>query len=207
MSKSLSLPTLVLNSSWQAICVHSVRKCMQKVFSGNALLLDHEDFVLYDFDQWCDLDVKPGHRILETPRISIRAPEIIVLKHYNKFPEREVKLTRRNLLIRDNFTCQYSGKRLSSREATIDHVIPQSKGGKTAWDNVVVCCPNMNSKKGNKTLAESGLKLLKTPIQPSWSPIYSRFARFVTIGKCPESWKKFIPWDPNTYWDVELVEE
>lgn len=208
MTKSLHLPTLVLNSAWQPISVASVRKSLQKVFAGAASLLDHETFILHKFEEWCLLPVLENHRAISLAHGDfIRAPEIIVLTNYDKFPEREVKLTRRNLLIRDNFQCQYTSRKLTSKEATIDHIVPQSRGGKTTWENVVICCSDANAKKGDKTPMEVGFHLLKQPRQPTWSPIYSRYARYTSTKRCPESWKKFVNWDPDTYWDVELDED
>ena len=89
--------------------------------------------------------------------------------------------------MRDNYTCQYTGKKLSSDSATVDHVVPQSRGGRNEWENVVVCSEDVNTKKADKMLDESGLKLLKNPVQPKWSPLFS-----ISDKKKMESWKKFL---------------
>lgn len=209
MAKHLGLPALILNSAWQPISVASVRHAIVKVTSGLARFLDDESYSLYDIEGWMNLPVPDGKEGVALPHNGqMRIPEIIVLKNYDRFPRREVKLTRRNLLVRDGFRCQYTGRSLSASEATIDHVYPQSLGGRSTWENVVIASIDANRKKADKTLAESGMRLLKAPVKPQWSPIYSRFARLTASSQIPQSWLKFIPdkWDADTYWDVELQE-
>lgn len=205
MAEHLKLPTLVLNRAWQPITVASVRQSVLKVMAEMAQFMDHKEsdtgdisYMLYGMEGWMGLEVSEGEEGLVLPHGRImRIPEIVVLRHYDKMPEREVKLTRRNLLVRDGFKCQYTGEPVSPSEATIDHVVPQSRGGKTTWDNVVIACIDANRRKADKKPEEVGMKLLKTPRKPEWSPIYSRFARLTASSKIPRSWLKFIPekWD------------
>lgn len=209
MGKHLSLPTLILNSAWQPISVASVRHAIIKVTSGLARFLDDESYVLYDMEGWMELPVPDGQEGIALPHnAQMRIPEIIVLKNYDRFPRREVKLTRRNLLVRDGFRCQYTGKVVSASEATIDHVHPQSRGGRTTWDNVVIASIDANRKKADKTPEEAGMKLLRAPRKPDWSPIYSRFARLTATSRIPQSWRKFIPeqWDADTFSDMGMRE-
>ena len=102
-------------------------------------------------------------------------------------PNHDVKLTKRNIFIRDGYRCQYSGERVDPKNADIDHVIPISKGGQTVWNNLVVSSKHINRKKGNKSLEESGLKLLKKPKKPNAQSIL-----FDPRKEIPETWKKFI---------------
>ena len=209
MGKHLTLPTLILNSSWQPISVASVRHAIVKVTSGLARFLDDESYILYDMENWMGLPVPPGREGMGLPHgIQMRVPEVVVLRKYDRFPEREVNLTRRNLLVRDKFQCQYTGKRVSASEATIDHINPQSRGGRTTWDNVVIACVDANRKKADKTPEEAGMNLLNPPRKPEWSPIYSRFARLTAASRIPQSWYKFIPekWSADTFWDIEIQE-
>ena len=73
-----------------------------------------------------------------------------------------VRLSRHNLYIRDMGTCQYCGCFLTLKDATRDHVIPTSKGGKTIWDNIVLSCKKCNQSKGSNIW-----KPYKKPYQPS----------------------------------------
>ena len=205
MISKLDKPTLVLNSGWQPITVASVRRSILKVCTGLAHFLETESYLLHNFDSWLTLDVKKSEEaIISSSNIRVRIPEIIVLKSYSSFPHKEVKLTKKNLLIRDNFCCQYSGKRLKPKEATIDHIIPQSRGGLHSWENVVICSAEKNFKKADKTPKEAGMDLLNNPVKPKWSPVYSKFSRVAMNGNHPESWGNFIKqiqgWSPEDYW-------
>lgn len=75
-----------------------------------------------------------------------------------------VRYSRRNILIRDKFTCQYCG---SSHAMTIDHVLPLSRGGKSTWENVVAACKQCNGKKGNRLPREAGMTLAREPRVPA----------------------------------------
>lgn len=209
MAQHLTLPTLILNRAWHPISVASVRHSICKVMAGMARIVDDETYLLHDLDEWMKLEIQEGKESISLPHNQVmRIPEIIVLKNYDKFPERDVKLTRRNLLVRDGFMCQYTGSKVSASEATIDHILPQSRGGRTTWENVVISCIDANRKKADMTPAEAGMRLLKHPRKPEWSPIYSRFARISSSSRIPSSWRKFIPdkWNADIYWDVELQE-
>ena len=95
---------------------------------------------------------------------SLHMPTVIRLRNYVIVPYREIPLSRKNVLHRDDYTCQYCGK--SNTSLTVDHIQPKSRGGLNSWDNVVAACLRCNNKKGNKTLKESDMKLIKTPIRP-----------------------------------------
>ena len=85
-------------------------------------------------------------------------------------PRPHIKLTRRELFRRDNYTCQYCGKH--TKDLTIDHIFPRHLGGTHTWDNVVAACAHCNHRKGGRTLLESGMKLLSTPREPPNSAYY-----------------------------------
>jgi len=114
-----------------------------------------------------------------------------------KRPKRPAKFSRQNIYARDKYKCQYCGQRFSSEELTYDHVIPRSRGGKTEWENIVTCCVDCNRRKGGRTPAEAGMKLIRKPVKPTWIP-----ALRITIGfrEVPQSWRDYL------YWNVELVE-
>ena len=78
-----------------------------------------------------------------------------------KAPPKERKPNRKNIYERDAGVCQYCCKKLSYGEATVDHVLPKSRGGKETWTNLVTCCAPCNSKKGNKTPKEANMRLLR----------------------------------------------
>jgi len=195
---TITLPTLVLNKGWTPISIMPVKKAITKVMSDLARIVDPNDYQLYAFEDWMMLPVAEGDLFIPTSNSKVRVPEIIVLQEYEKLPLREVKLTRRNLLIRDNYTCQYTGKRINMDTATMDHVVPRSRGGGSTWENLVMCCLDINSKKADRTPDEAGLKLLKKPERPKWSPVYARFARLAS-STIPSSWSKFIKFEGNPF--------
>jgi len=95
---------------------------------------------------------------------------MVIIKHFSKVPIYHAKLTKRAILERDNWTCQYTGRRLSKEEANIDHLIPVSKNGKDTWENMVACDKRINSLKSDKTLEEFGMPLIKRPKKPNCRP-------------------------------------
>ncbi len=113
-------------------------------------------------------------------------PEIIKLINYVPTPYADVVLSRKNIYLRDNHTCQYCGK--SGSTMTIDHIVPKSRGGKETWSNMVVCCARCNNRKGDRTLEEAGMKLTGTPYRPP-SSLYLHMTRLSNI---PRSWYNYF---------------
>lgn len=133
-------------------------------------------------------------RIIKTSKGEVRGPEVIRLPFYNDVPDMEIRLTRRNLLLRDGFACQYCGKRVSASTFTIDHVKPRSKGGGGTWENFTVACFPCNVKKRDRTPEEAGMRLLSKPAKPKWYPLTTRFHH-----KTPASWARFLPQSAFTH--------
>lgn len=103
--------------------------------------------------------------------MKIKVPKIIVLSRFDKIPYKRPKFTTKNIWIRDNGICQYTGKKLTSKCGNIDHIIPKSRGGKTDWTNCVLAHKDINAKKANKTPEESGLQLIRKPYIPKDLPV------------------------------------
>ena len=214
MAGVLSIPTLVLNKQWDVVRVSTVEQAIVKACSGRAKLIAPESMYAYTWDDWLDNFSLPvgeapedwdfDFKMIKTPKLQVRAPRVMVFEGYKKYPKIKVRLSRKNVFIRDNFICLYSGKKLSFKDATIDHVIPVDQGGKTTWNNLVTCDKHVNVKKANKTPQEAGLKLIKEPKEPAWHPRYSRY-----VNDCPEDWNKFIDkssWDNIEGWEeTEMV--
>ncbi|MEM7440990.1 MAG: HNH endonuclease [Pseudomonadota bacterium] len=132
---------------------------------------------------------------VHSPSVEIKIPSVIVLKDYVK-PSKTSAFTRFNLFLRDEFTCQYCG---SKGDMTFDHVVPRSRGGRTTWENVVAACGPCNLKKGNRSIKQAGLRLRRTPVQPTASQLLNAGRRFPP-NYLHESWLDFL------YWDAELQE-
>ena len=101
--------------------------------------------------------------MLHSEKLSIHAPSVIRLTEYKHIPFERRSLSRKNILLRDHSTCQYCGRQYAPAELTLDHVMPRSRGGESAWDNLVACCKRCNHRKGSRTPEESGMHLLRRP--------------------------------------------
>jgi 5-methylcytosine-specific restriction endonuclease McrA len=192
----LSQPALVLNESWMAIHTVPVRHALRLLFTGAARAVQPETYAVHHFDSWVDLHVEPDEPCIRTVRLKIRVPEVILLTRYAGQPRPTAALSRRNLFRRDRHTCQYCGRKTSSSELSIDHLTPRSRGGRTTWENCVLACTACNRRKANRTPEEAGLKLLRRPERPRWSPLLE-----VPVGKVRQSWERFVS---EAYWNVPL---
>jgi len=105
-------------------------------------------------------------------------------------PKRRIPLTRREVFLRDDHTCQYCG--LHTRDLTLDHVIPRAKGGKHTWDNLVSACSPCNHRKGQRTVEQARMHLRSMPREPR-SNVYSIVRRFAPNGELVESWNLYLP--------------
>ncbi len=116
---------------------------------------------------------------------------------YDRMPRQTVKFNRRNLFARDGNRCQYCGKKHSTSELSLDHIIPRSRGGRATWNNIVCACLRCNVRKGGRTPREAGMNLIREPVEPRTSPVVS----LKLSHRKYRSWKAFLD---NAYWSVEL---
>jgi 5-methylcytosine-specific restriction endonuclease McrA len=189
-----------LTQGWEPLGVVSVIEAIRKVFREKAFILDRS-YTMHDWDSWVHTweDAREvSRRMLRSPSVQIAGPEVIVQRtpaHKNLF--KIAKLNRKNVLLRDNYTCQYCGQKLPSQELNIDHVIPKSKGGKLRWKNVVASCITCNGNlKQNRTPGEAGMPLRSRPYVPRWLDLKQR-----------EAFKRFETWEDiasEMYWNAEL---
>jgi 5-methylcytosine-specific restriction endonuclease McrA len=144
-----------------------------------------------DWDEWLKLPVRPFDEVVHyaAGAKTMRVPTVLIAKNYRKMPEKTFKgkPSKEGVWIRDGGVDQYTGQKLKREEATIDHVLPTSKGGKNEWTNLVTTHKKINSSKGNKLNSEAGLTLIKTPMAPK--PIQA--CDLIKEAKHRE-WKPFI---------------
>jgi 5-methylcytosine-specific restriction endonuclease McrA len=193
----LARQTLVLNRNWQPVGVASVARTLTLVAAERARIVDPIDFQQYAWSDWAKLIPKEDELFVQSVAFRIRVPEVITLTEYDRVPTNVVTFSRRNLYKRDHYACQYCGVRPETEELTIDHVLPRSRGGTSTWQNCVLACMECNKKKANRTPAEAHMPLRKTPIRPTWRPLYARHDMRI------ESWSKFLT---EAYWTVKLEE-
>ena len=192
---------LVLNKSWVAVHIASVRRAFGMLYQDLARVVHPDDYSLYDFDDWCQLSrFFESGQFVRTVSLRIRVPEVIILDSFNGFFMREVRFSRRNIFARDKNTCQYCGKKPPRPDLTIDHVVPRSRGGRDTWQNVVLACIRCNIKKRNRTPGEARMPLLHEPVKPTWLP---QLGPRIPYGQI-HSWQRFVD---TAYWNVELSED
>jgi hypothetical protein len=144
---------LVLNKHYMAVRIISVKRAFSLLFRELAEVVSCEDnsYANYNFQSWCDvsrfkLQYEPnGHDWVATVNFHIAVPRIIRLLFYDRLPRSEVKFNRRNIFGRDRNTCQYCGKRFSTMDLSLDHVIPRSMGGQNSWSNIVCALSNQDA--------------------------------------------------------------
>lgn len=163
----LNYPVLVLNKLFMTLKITTVRHAFVLLYKGRAEVVDKENdsYMLYKFDEWAQANGKNG-LCIRTPNLVLSLPKIIRVRSEAKPRLKTVKLSKKNVFLRDQYVCQYCGKNYIQSKLTIDHVIPRSRGGTTTWENVVTACNFCNVKKGDKLPTDVGMKLLKNPAIP-----------------------------------------
>lgn len=167
----VSHEVLVLNSDYEPLNICNIRRAMNLVFLGKVDVL-HEDSL-----------------VLHTVSRVYTSPSVVRLRSHVKRPKPQLRLSRRSVLARDNYVCQYCGH--SGHDLTVDHVIPKRLGGPTSWDNLVCCCKKCNTKKGDKTLAQVGFALKRQPHRPKYVPFIS-LTKFIS-GARNHVWRDYLP--------------
>ncbi len=161
---------LVLNATYEPLSVVSLRRAIVLLLKDKAEILEAAD------------------RYIHAANVSLPTPLVIRLVYYVRVPRQvNIPLTRRALLLRDNYTCQYCGATPPKSELTMDHVIPKVRGGTTTWDNVVCACKACNLRKGSRTPEEAHMSLRSRPSKPHYLAI-------VIFAHAPahEVWSKYL---------------
>lgn len=164
---------LVLNSAWCCIGTKSVQQGLSDLVAGSFFALDMADGYMTPtkWIDWIKLPVRDEDDVVRTIKFAIRVPRVLVAKNYKKVPVRRKQLNMKNLREHYDDTCAYTGKKLSGKTASKEHYIPLSHGGKTDWSNILLVDRNVNSKRGNQSLEDAGLKLMVQPTEPKPLPI------------------------------------
>lgn len=204
-ASGLSQHVLILNRNYMAVRVTTARRAFSLLYRELAEVVHVEDgqYISYDFESWREISelkerFEPhAHDWVRTVRFSLAVPRIIRLLFYDRLPRKNVKFNRRNIFARDGSRCQYCGKKFSSSELSIDHVVPRSQGGQTTWENVVCCCLSCNVAKGGRTPQQAGMTLIAKPHKPNRSPVIN----LKLSNHRYRSWKQFLD---HAYWSVEL---
>ena len=167
----LQRPVLVLNASYEPINVCAARRALVLVLKGIA-----------------STEERSRHSVC-SQRLQIQLPSVIRLLEYRRIPRQTRALTRRNILLRDRYTCQYCLRTVPAGELTMDHVIPRSRSGRTSWENLVACCIPCNNRKGDRTPEEAGMTLARSP-----RPFTLHTSRHLMrlLGRSDDQWRKYL---------------
>ena len=158
---------LLLNSSYEPMALCSAKKALTLLFLEKAETVEWRD-----------------RSFIRTVSSTMKCPSIIRLKRHLKTTRGKVQLNKKNVFKRDGFKCVYCGE---TKELTIDHVVPKSKGGRSTWENLVTACSSCNNTKDNKFYYEVGLKLKAQPKTPN----HIFFLR-QGIKQMEDNWKPYL---------------
>ena len=191
---------LKLNANFFPIGTANWKDVMVDIVSGSAYPIDmHYELdsngcvdlnrvsymeVIKEFDKWASLPIREYDEYVRSAKTVYRLPSVVICSKFDRIIHKKVVFpTKANIWRRDNYTCQYTGKRLTKDELSVDHIIPSSRGGENTWENLVTCEKNLNTWKGNRTPKECKLRLLSKPGKPKNGMVFS-FIR--------EEWKMFV---------------
>ena len=164
----MQVPVLVLNANFEPINVCNTRRAITLVLGGKASL------------------VMNGRGEIKTVTLTFPRPSVIRLVKMIRRPRPRVKLTKREVMRRDSYSCQYCGQHAAVM--TIDHVLPRHMRGQYTWENLVTACPYCNHRKGGRTLDQAHMRLLRVPAEPPVSAVYI-FGRHLNEN---QDWLPFV---------------
>ena len=171
MTGELSQKVLVLNSDYVPLNICNIRRAIALVYLGKVDVLH------------------TNHRKVLTSSGEFIAPSVVRLKQHIKRPMPRIRLSRRNIIARDDYTCQYCG--YNGNDLTVDHIIPKRLGGPVSWENLVCCCKKCNSKKSDKSLVQVGFVLIREPRKPKYMP-YISISKLIS-GDRNRLWRDYLP--------------
>lgn len=175
-------PVLILNGDYQPLSkyplsLNSMKKVLKSLLKGRISVVKEYDDCIF---------VKGNE---------LKLPKVVVLKKYVNVSHKP-KFSRKNVYLRDNYTCQYCGRQFKAEDLTFDHVIPRKDGGQTTWENIVTCCKECNCRKGCKSSDEAHMYPLREPHIPSM--------RELEAHSNHNQNNEFNDWLSEAYWNEEL---
>jgi 5-methylcytosine-specific restriction endonuclease McrA len=164
--------TLVLNASYEPLSIVPAKRAVVLMLQDKATALDLSEATF------------------RSEKNTIQLPYVVLLKKYHKVGRsRPAPWTRHGVLVRDGWRCAYCGEHAT----TIDHVLPQSRGGKNTYENTVACCLRCNNRKGDQKLETLGWHLSFTPAAPSVFALMIGRARRSNNSEQMATWANYFP--------------
>lgn len=164
---------LVLNATYEPLNIVSLRRAIVLLLKEKAEILE------------------AANQRIRSADFSLPVPTVIRLVCFVRVPRPlSISFSRRSVMMRDNYTCQYCGAQPTKAELTIDHVVPRVRGGDTTWDNVVCACKQCNLRKGARTPGEADMRLQRPPHRPKYVAVM-----WLSWSSQQEAWEKYLqPW-------------
>lgn len=166
--------TLVLDLGYQPHRIVSWQRAVTMLFQGKVEVVEEYDEEIY-----------------KGATMTLRMPAVVRLLQMVK-RKKHVRFSRMNVLTRDNWTCQYCGRRFDTKDLNYDHVTPRSQGGKTVWENIVTSCYDCNDRKRDRTPQQAGMSLRKQPVKPTSLPVVA--FHLDALDSIPEAWANWVYW-------------
>lgn len=169
--------TLLLNQDGQPLCVVPPSTIPWQT-AIKAVFMD-KVVVVKNHDDW----------YVRSQKLTMPVPSIVMIKKYVKNKSR-VSFNRKNLFMRDNYTCQYCGEHFDTKDLTIDHVVPKSLGGTISWSNAVTCCKTCNYVKGAELIDP-----LTRPREPAYWDLVRNSRHRNHYNLRDPAWAEYLGWD------------
>jgi 5-methylcytosine-specific restriction endonuclease McrA len=161
-------PVLVINGNYEPLNVCSTKRAMGLILAGKARVVEN------------------GRGVIHTISRTFERPSVVRLDYVVRRPRPRVRLSKREILRRDEHRCQYCGR--EGGTLTVDHVVPRHRGGGYCWENLVAACPQCNRRKGGRTLQQARMILARKPFEPRPTAKYI-FGSYLVDN---EEWIKYV---------------
>ncbi len=170
---------LVLNSTYEPMNVAAWQRAVELIFAGKAEAVHNR-----------------AAQLRSAGGFVMPLPSIIRMLYYVRRKPKRVALTKKNVLLRDDYRCGYCDERGDRATMTVDHVVPRAAGGKSVWENLVAACADCNGRKRDRTPQQARMPLAHQPREP-------RFIPFVVVRRhtADDEWAKYLG-----LWSVNIEE-
>ena len=156
-------PVLMLSTGYEPLYQTSWKRALTAILGGRAEVIETHDY----------LTIGTSSGPIPFP-VKARFISGIIIANIKRINIMHAQLSRKNIFLRDDGRCQYCGMQTSMKSGTVDHIVPRSKGGRHAWENVVIACIPCNQKKGSRLIASTNMSLIKKPKSPTVSELAYR---------------------------------
>ena len=168
------MDTLVLSAWYEPVARISWQRAITLLLTGKVEVVD----------EYQDREIRSKH-------VSLKMPAVVRFRRALRYRTQAVRFSRENVYLRDQGRCQYCAHRVTRAAATYDHVLPRSQGGRTSWENVVICCVPCNQQKGGLTPVQAKMALHSVPVKPKKLADTLRM-RIAFNDGMPQSWRTWL---------------